>query len=565
MIDCGEWAKEVVLLQQRWGALKSERSTWWQHWYELSEFLLPVNGRFFLSDRNKGYKRFNAIYDNTGSDALNTLAAGMMSGMTSPSRPWFALTLADRDLLAFEPVKVWLSLVTGKIEDVFAASNVYRVLHGMYEELGCFGTAAALIADDYRNVIHLHPFTIGEYALSVDWRGEVTTLYREFQKPLAAVVAEFGYENVSFAWQNQFDRGSLDQWVTIVHAIEPRTDRDTNLPDAKNMAWKSVYYDASFRARPLRVSGFKSFPCVCPRWKTVGGDIYGLSPGMFALGDIKGLQNAEFRMQQGIDYQANPPLQVPTSMKNRELEIFPGGISYYDATGAGAAIKTAFDVQLDLRGLMEKQQDCRLRINKAFYSDLFLMISQQPANGSMTATEVAARNEEKMLMLGPVVERLSNELLAPLIETTFARLLEGGLLPPAPQELAGHELNIEYVSILAQAQKAVAVSGMERFAQSIGQIATFAPSILDKLNADEYADALAEKLGVDPQLIVSDKQVALIRQQRADAQAQQQKMAMMQQGADVMNKAGSVSTQPGTAAGDLMQSMRAQAALKAGV
>ncbi len=560
MIDRTEWAKESVLLNQRWQALKSERSTWWEHWYELSEYLLPVNGRFFLSDRNKGYKRYNAIYDNTGCDALNTLAAGMMSGMTSPSRPWFALTLSDRDLIQFEPVKVWLSQVTSKIEDVFAGSNTYRVLHGMYEELGCFGTAAALIADDFQNVLHLHPFTIGEYAISTDWRGEVTTLYREFQKPLAAVVAEFGYENLSFAWQNQFDRGSLDQWVTIVHAIEPRSDREAFLPDSANMPWKSVYYDASFRAKPLRVSGFKSFPCICPRWKTVGGDIYGLSPGMFALGDVKGLQNAEFRMQQGIDYQSNPPLQVPSSMKNRELEIFPGGISYYDASGAGAAIKTAFDVQLDLRGLMEKQQDCRQRINKAFYSDLFLMISQQPANGSMTATEVAARNEEKMLMLGPVVERLSNELLKPLIETAFARLLTAGLLPPPPQELSGHQLNIEYVSILAQAQKAVAVSGMERFAQSIGQIASFAPSILDKLNADEYADALADKLGVDPQLINSDKQTALIRQQRQQQQEQAQKMAMLEQGANVAQKVGGLSTQPGTAAGDFMQGMQGQAA-----
>jgi hypothetical protein len=559
-MDRAAWAKESVLLNQRWQALKSERASWWEHWYELSEFLLPVNGRFFASDRNKGYKRYNAIYDNTGCEALNTLAAGMMSGMTSPSRPWFALTLSDKDLLAFEPVKVWLSRVTGKIEDVFAASNVYRVLHGMYEELGCFGTAAALIADDDRNVIHLQPFTIGEYALSTDWRGEATTLYREFQKPLAAVVAEFGYENLSFAWRNQFDRGSLDQWVTIVHAIEPRTDREASLPDAANMPWKSVYYDAAFRAKPLRISGFKSFPCVCPRWKTVGGDIYGLSPGMFALGDIKGLQNAEFRMQQGIDYQSNPPLQVPTSMKNRELEIFPGGISYYDATGPGAAIKTAFDVQLDLRGLMEKQQDCRQRINKAFYSDLFLMISQQPANGAMTATEVAARNEEKMLMLGPVVERLSNELLAPLIETTFQRLLTAGLLPPAPPELSGHALNIEYVSILAQAQKAVAVSGVDRFIQSVGQIAQLQPAALDKLNGDEVLDYLADKLGVDPRLINSDKQTAVIRQQRQQQQEQAQKMALLEQGANIASKAGGISTQPGSAAGDLLQQMRGRAA-----
>ena len=537
MLSRDAWAKESLLLSQRWQALKSERSTWWEHWYELSEFLLPVNGRFFLTDRNKGYKRYNAIYDNTACDALNTLAAGLMSGMTSPSRPWFALTLADSDLLGFAPVKTWLSQVTSKIEEVFAGSNTYRVLHGMYEELGAFGTAAALVADDHSQVIHLQPFTIGEYALSTDWRGEVVTLYREFQKPLAAVVAEFGYENLSFAWQNQFDRGSLDQWVTIVHAIEPRTERDAALPDAANMPWKSVYYDASFRAKPLRVSGFKSFPCVCPRWKTVGGDIYGLSPGMYALGDIKGLQNAEFRMQQGIDYQTNPPLQVPTSMKNRELEIFPGGISYYDATGPGAAIKTAFDVQLDLRGLQEKQLDCRQRIHNAFFTNVFLLISQQPAGGSMTATEVAARNEEKMLLLGPVLERLTDELLRPLIETTFNRLLTAGLLPPAPLELSGQQLNIEYVSILAQAQRAVAVAGVERFVQSIGQIAQLKPGALDSLNEREAVQEIADKLGVSPLLLHTDRQIAVLQQQRAVEQQQAQRVALLEQAAGIAQKA----------------------------
>ena len=189
------------------------------------------------------------------------------------------------------------------------------------------------------------------------------------------------------------------------------------------------------------------------------------------------------------------------------------------------------------------------------------MISQQPANGSMTATEVAARNEEKMLMLGPVVERLSDELLRPLIETAFQRLLAAGLLPPAPQELAGHELNIEYVSILAQAQKAVAVSGIERFVQSIGQIAQLKPGALDSLNEREAIQEIADKLGVSPQLINTNKQIALIQQQRADQQAQAQKMAMLEQGAAIAGKVGGLSTQPGTAAGDVLGAMQSQQAV----
>jgi hypothetical protein len=295
---------------------------------------------------------------------------------------------------------------------------------------------------------------------------------------------------------------------------------------------------------------------VAPRWATQGGDIYGNSPGMEALGDIKQLQAEQFRKSQAIDYQANPPLQVPTSVKGRELEIFPGGISYYDPAGPGAAIKTAFEVNLNLQTLLMDIQDVRGRINSAFYSDLFMMISQQDQR--MTATEVAERHEEKMLMLGPVVERLNNELLDPLLETVFERLLVAGLLPPPPQELAGHDLNIEYVSMLAQAQKAVAVNSIDRFVMSIGQVAQMKPEVLDKLDADEYADAVADKLGVDPQLVISGQQLAMIRQQRARQQQIAQQQSALQQGSEVLKNVGQTSTESGTAAGDVMNAIRAQ-------
>ena len=324
--------EQLDLLNKRWTALRLERSSWWEHWWEISRYLLPRNGRYFLSDHNKGWKRNQDIYDSTGSRALRVLAAGMMSGMTSPSRPWFRLAVSDRDLLRRPEVKRWLSEVTERIEDALARSNAYRVLHGLYEELGAFGTATALIAADYDNIIHLHPFTAGEYALAVDWKGKVTTLYREFEKTVAELVREFGLANCSAQIQNAFQRGDLDQWLTVRHAIEPRADRQPGKLDAKNMAWRSCYWEANQSCgRLLRESGFRRFPCLAPRWATQGGDIYGNSPGMEALGDIKQLQAEQLRKSQAIDYQANPPLQVPTSMKNRELEIFPGGISYYDS------------------------------------------------------------------------------------------------------------------------------------------------------------------------------------------------------------------------------------------
>ena len=545
-------------LNRRLGELRTERSSWWQHWQELSQNLLPVNGRFFVTDRNRGLKRYNSIYDSTGGDAVNVLVAGMMSGMTSPSRPWFSLTLADRDVMKVQSVKVWLNQVTGTIQEVFAKSNVYRALHGIYEELAVFGTASSFMADDYKNIIHMQSFTIGEYSIDTDWKGDVVTLYREFQKTVGAIVKEFGYTNCSPNVQALFDKGALGAWITIVHAIEPRADRDREYgkPGSKNMPWKSCYFERDIQDKYLRESGFKSYPCVSPRWKITGTDVYGTSPGMYALGDVKALQTGEFRKMQAIDYKANPPLQVPSYLKNRELEIFPGGINYYDASSAVQGIKTAFEVQLDIRELLMSQQDIRHRINSAFFKDIFLMISSQPANGQMTATEVAARNEEKMLMLGPVIERLSNELLDPLVETVFERLLTGGLLPPPPQELQGHDLNVEYTSILAQAQKSISVAGIDRFVTNMGQLATIKPNVLDNFDEDKWAEIYSDKLGVDPELMIAGEQVALIRQQRSQAQAQQQKQEAILQASQAAHNLGNISSTPGNLVSDTIQKIQ---------
>jgi hypothetical protein len=280
----------------RLGQLKAERATWWAHWQEISLYLLPRNGRYFVQDRNKGWKRHNNIYDNTGTRALRTLAAGLMGGLTSPARPWFRLTTSDPDLARHYPVKLWLAQSTRIMLDVFQKSNTYRALHGIYEELGAFGTAACVVAEDYNTVIHHYPLTAGEYCIATDWQGRVCTLYREFEKTVGELVKEFGIANVSSTVKSMYDAGSLDKWVTIVHAIEPRADRDPAKRDAKNMPWKSVYYELGGDPdKPLRESGYKTFRVLAPRWAVSGGDVYGNSPGMEALGDIKQLQQEQLR------------------------------------------------------------------------------------------------------------------------------------------------------------------------------------------------------------------------------------------------------------------------------
>jgi hypothetical protein len=527
----------------RWQQLKLERESWRPHWKELSEFILPRSGRFFIQDRDKGQRRHNNIYDNTGTRALRVLAAGMMSGMTSPARPWFKLATPDEEMMDYAPVKLWLNGVTELMLSIFQRSNTYRALHSMYEELAVFGTAACIVTPDYANVIHHYPLTVGEYCIATDWKGDVTTLYREFQKPVHEVVAEFGYKSCSLTVQNLYDRGMLDTWVTLVHCIEPRSDRDPTKSDARNMAWRSVYLEIGNgnQDKFLRESGFRRFPALCPRWATAGGDIYGNSPGMEALGDIKQLQHEQLHKSKGIAQQSDPALLVPSSLKFRDVERMPGGVNFYDGVSADNTVKRLVEVDFNLEHLVADIQDVRGRIKGSFYADLFLMLANQ-TDSRMTATEVAERHEEKLLMLGPVLERLQNELLDPLIEMTFDAIVAAGIAPPIPQELQGHGINVELVSMLAQAQRAIGTNSVDRFVSSLGAVAQFKPEVLDKFDADKWADEYADMLGVTPEIFKSDEDVQAIREQRAQQAQAAQQAALINQGADTAQKLAAAKT-----------------------
>ena len=514
-------------VQSRWDALKEERSSWMSHWKDISEVLLPRAGRFLPTENNRGGRAaFRKILDSTGTRALRTLSGGMMSGMTSPARPWFRLTTFNPELDESYEVKVWMSQVTSLMQMVFYKSNTYRALQMAYEELGAFGTSATLIYDDFDRVIHCHPLTIGEFAIATDSRGRVNTVYREFRMTVAMLVQEFGVANVSRAVKDMYDRGQLDEWVDVINAIEPRTERDPRKTDAKNMPYLSVYFEKSGdKGKVLRETGFTEFPAMCARWSVTGGDIYGTSPGMEALGDLCQLQQMQFRKSQAIDYKVHPPVLIPSEMKNMGTQFLPGGVIPYSNAQQAQQIRSAYMVDLDLNSLLVDIQDVRQRINEAFYRDIFMLMVNS-TDKTMTATEVTERHEEKMLLMGPVLERLNAEMLDPLINIVFNKLVQADLLPPLPEDLQGQQLNVEFISILAQAQKAISTNSVDRMFSVLGNLAGMKPDIVDNVDLDFWPQWYADALGVDPRFIVSGKKVAVIREQRA--QAEQQAAAMEQ-------------------------------------
>lgn len=549
----------------RWGCLKTERTTWRTHWQDISRHLLPRSGRFFVSDRNRtGSGRYNRIYDNTGTRALRTLGAGMMTGASSPARPWFRLTTADPELGDYYPVRIWLDDVVERMQRVFAKSNTYRALHKMYEELGAFGTSVTLVRPDFNNVIHCYPIVCGEYALQQDYQQKIITCYREFEKTVGEVVKEFGLENCSHSTQNQWDSRSLEAEVKILHVIEPRADqeRDPHSKRAEDMPFKSCFLELNGDDEKfLRESGFKRFPVLAPRWSVDGGDVYGTGPGMEALGDIRQLQHEQYRKAQAIDYMVRPPLQVPSNLRGRESELFPGGLNYmdpgttfsHDQVNPNGGVRTAFEVKLELGPLLEDIVDVRGRINSSFYADLFLMLSYG-SDTQKTATEIAERHEEKLLALGPVLERVHNEQLHPLIDMTFDIMADAGLLPPAPDELAGQQLTVEFVSILAQAQRAVGIHSTDRFMSSVMEVGTVRPSVFDKVNFDKWVDKSAEMLGVDTEILVDDENVLALRQARAKAEAAQAQIEAEREQAATAKDMGGVKTDERNVVADALNS-----------
>ena len=507
---------------KRLAALKNRRSSYDGHWRELGENILPRRMRFDRST-NRGSKKSSKIINNTATRAARILASGLMAGLTSPSRPWFRLAAPSPELTQAPGVRQYLGEVERIIREVFARTNIYNALHSVYGDEAVFNTSSMFIEQDSKEILRAVVFPIGSYYLTADDFGRVNGIYRETSMTVAQLVRRFGEDKVSPQVKALFDNGELDVDVDLVHLIEPNDDREN---DAFGMPWRSVWYEQGTHGREetdglLRVGGFEEFPTMCPRWQVSGEEVYGSGPGMEALGDIKMLQKMELRGAQAMDKIVMPPMTGPPGIAAEgNPSILSGAMTVVPATAAGQKFEPAHTVDPKVLQLQEKQDRVEMRINSTFYADLFLMFAQI-RSGQMTAREVDERHEEKVLQLGPAIERLEDELLDPLIDRTFAILNRFGMLPPAPPELQGVDLRVEYISVLAQAQKLIEVLGVERFASYIMQYAEAQPEVLDKFNFDESADQMGELLGVKPSLIRSNDEAKQIREKRAEAQQAQ--------------------------------------------
>lgn len=527
-------------LKRRLAHLERERPSYEPHWRELAELFKPRSGNFSnLEDSQRGHKKHQAVINNTPIRAARTLAAGMMAGLTSPARPWFRLTTPDPGLAEYGPVKEWLWMVETRMRTAFAKSNLYRVLPSAYSDLGVFGTHASLVLEDHEDLFRLQPWEIGTFWLAQDARLRVDTGYRLLKMTVRQLVQQFGLDACSQRVQQMWNSGQWEQRIDVYQAVEPNDERIMGALGARGMSVRSVYWEkGGDRDKLLANRGFRESPLLAPRWVTEGTSTYGDSPAMDALGDAKALQFEERRKAQSLDKLVDPPMIAPTSMRNQRVSLLPGDVTYVDVQQGQAGYRPAYEIRPDIQWQVQSIKEIEERINSAMYADLFLMLAMSDRR-EITAREIEERHEEKLLQLGPVLERMNDELLDPLIDRVFSIMVRKSepvwngvvdgeaLLPPPPDELRGMDLKVEYISILAQAQKLVGIQAVDRLIAFAGNIAAIKqdPSVLDKIDADQAIDEYGDMLGVSPSIVMSDDRVDEIRRARAEQQRMQQMAA----------------------------------------
>ena len=504
-------------LLSRFDRLKSQRQNWESHWQEVADYMQPRKADV-TKTRSKGDKRTELIFDSSPLQSVELLAASLHGMMTNPSTPWFSLKFKNDGMEGEDEAKEWLESTTEIMYSVFNKSNFQQEIFELYHDLITFGTAAMFIEEDDEDDLKFSTRHINEMYISENDKGRIDTVFRKFKISARAAIQKFKTVSTNIAVIAKKDPY---EEVEILHAVYPRSDFNPVKQDKENMPFESVYLDAD-SGDELSVSGFKEFPFVVPRYLKASHEIYGRSPAMTALPDVKMLNEMSKVIIKSAQKQVDPPLLVPDDGFMLPVRTVPGGLNFYRA-GTRDRIEPLNIGANNTLGLnMEEQR--RNSIRNAFYVNQL----QMQDGPQMTATEVIQRNEEKMRLLGPVLGRLQSELLKPLIDRSFAILMRKNLFPNPPEFLSGQDIEIEYVSPLAKAQKSTELSSIMRAIEILGSLSNVAP-VFDHINMDKLVRHLTSIVGVPQKILKPQAELNAERQEAAAQAEQQQQMQQMQQ------------------------------------
>ena len=499
----------------RFEYLEGQRANWDSHYQELADYMLPRKADI-VRKRARGEKRMELIFDGTALQSVDLLASSLHGMLTSGATPWFHLTLKDDELGRDEEVQAWLEDTSSRMMRAITMSNFETEVHEMYVDLVVFGTGCMFVEMDKKSM-RFSTRHISEFYVAEDQFGIVDTVFRKYVLPARQAVQRFGIENVSTFIQKRFEK-KPDEEVTVLHCVMPRKERDPTKQDNKNMPFASMYICMETKM-VMQESGFQEFPYVVPRFLKATGEVMGRSPAMVALPDVKMLNLMSKTIIQAAQKLIDPPLLVPDDGFLLPVRTQPGGLNFFRSGTRDTItpLNTGANIPIGLN--MEEQR--RSAIRSAFYVDQLLT----GGSPNMTATEVVQRQEERMRVIGPVLGRLMNEMLRPMIDRVFALMLRADMLAPPPEILQGLDVDVEYVSPLARAQKSSSLNSTMKALEILLPLAQALP-VADHINADGLVNHVMDSLGVPKKVVKPQSEVDAAREEQA---AQQQAMMERQE------------------------------------
>ena len=505
------------------------RKNFESHWQECADLFLPRKADI-TEKHTRGDKRNLQIYDSSPTHSLELLASSLHGTITSSSTRWFNLRFKNAVLNDSDEAREWLESAEEMMYMAFARSNFQQEIHECYFDLLCFGTAAVFLESDSDDIIRFNSRNIKEIFIAEDARGAINCIYRKFKITAKAAVEKWGLENLSKNIQSLYKNSPFDD-VELCHIVKPREIYDPKKLDKINMPFISVYFEMESE-NIISQGGFREFPYLVPRWLKSSSEIWGRSPAMSCLPDVKVLNKLVETQLLAAAKQINPPLLIPDDSAVLPIRTSPGSLNFYRG-GARDKIEP-LNIGANPGLGLNLEEARRKSIAKAFFVDQLLI--QEASSRTLTATEVQARQEERLKILGPTMGRLQNELLQPMITRVFNIMLRNGHFIEAPEILANQEIEIEYISSMALSQKASQLSGIMRGMEVFGSLAQVAP-VMDFLNSTGLVKELIKILGLPATMINSDAEVEQIRAERQEQQAQQAEMQQAMQEAQVAKDA----------------------------
>lgn len=498
--------------EKRFKTLDDARSNWKSTWQKVGDFVHPIRGDI-LSERAPGAPRYTLIFDDTAQQASDILVAGLFSYLTSPHMPWFRLMPRDIDKMKDKEAALWLQDAEQRMYFMFAMSNFYKAIAMMYQDLVNINHGIVFIDEDERGKrLIFRNLSPRDCVISENSAGRVDTIMRKIRYSAEQAYQEFG-DKLSEECKKDASENP-DKKYDFLHTVLPRASYNKWQKDSLNLPFESCYIDLKSK-EVIDEGGYHEFPAVIPRWSTYTDDVYGTCPSIAALNNIKTLNKTmELFIQQG-EKALNPPLDITPGYKDR-IKTMPGGLNVKGKnTDEIKPIVTAGRIEVSDKIL----NDLREQVKERFFVSTFLMLAQ--LGQRMTAYEVSSRENEKMMMLGPAIGRITDECLGPLIDRCFAIMMRGGYFLPIPESIMDDDIDVEYLSPLARAQKAVQANNIDRLVAFMAPLTQIYPDITDNFDPDEATRFYADIFAVPQSIMRGIDNIKAMRDERMKLQQQE--------------------------------------------